>query len=320
MTRTRHNWTLDEVKDLFALPFIELLFQAHSIHRQNFNPNYLQLSTLLSIKTGTCPEDCGYCPQSGHHKKVELKKQKLMNKELVIAKAKAAKQQGASRFCMGAAWRSPTDQDLATVIDMVKEVKAIGLETCITLGMLTKPQTEALKEAGLDFYNHNLDTSREYYPTVITTRTYQERLDTLELVRNAGINVCCGGIIGMGETVEDRMKFLIELANLPKHPESVPINHLVSVEGTPLAHSKPVEPLNFIRVIAIARIMMPHSIIRLSAGRLQMSDEMQVLCFYAGAGSIFIENVLLATPNPETVDDMGFLNALGMETSSCLPS
>lgn len=317
---TRHNWTLNEAKELFALPFIELLYQAHNIHRQNFNPNYLQLSTLLSIKTGTCPEDCGYCPQSGHHKKVALKKQKLMDVDVVIQKAKAAKQQGASRFCMGAAWRSPTDQDLAKVIEMVKEVKALGLETCITLGMLTETQVAALKEAGLDFYNHNLDTSREYYPTVTTTRTYQERLDTLELVRNSGINVCCGGIIGMGETGDDRLKFLIELANLPKHPESIPINHLISVEGTPLANSKPVAPLDFVRIVAVARIMMPRSVIRFSAGRTQMSDEMQALCFYAGVGSIFIENVLLTTPNPEIVDDMGLLKTLGMETSSCLPN
>lgn len=315
MTKTRHDWTLEEIKVFFALPLIELIYQAHNTHRQHFDANYLQLSTLLSIKTGACPEDCGFCSQSGHHKKVIIKKQKLMKKEDVLIKAQEAKQKGASRFCMGAAWRSPTDEDLATVIDMVKEVKALGLETCITLGMLTQAQANALKEGGLDFYNHNLDTSREYYPTVTKTRTYQDRLNTITAVREAGINVCCGGIIGMGESVDDRLSLLLELANLPQHPQSVPINHLSAIEGTPLGNSEPVASFDFIRIIAIARIIMPYSVIRLSCGRLQMSEEMQLLCFYAGAGSIFIDDVLLTTKNPATAKDMQFLNTVGIKTS-----
>ncbi|MFN7097623.1 MAG: biotin synthase BioB [Gammaproteobacteria bacterium] len=318
MTHLRHDWTLSEIKALFALPFMDLLYQAHNVHRQHFDPNYLQLCTLLSIKTGACPEDCGYCSQSGHHKKVVINKQKLMKTEDVLKKAQEAKQKGAGRFCMGAAWRNPTDDDLTSVIDMVKEVKALGLETCVTLGMLTPTQAKRLKEAGLDFYNHNLDTSREYYPKVTTTRTYQDRLDTLTAIREAGINVCCGGIIGMGESIDDRLGLLMELANLPEHPQSVTINHLSQVEGTPLGHSTPVEPLDFIRIIAVARIVMPHSVIRLSAGRVKMSDEMQILCFYAGAGSIFIDNVLLTTANPEADRDMDFLQAIGIKTSTNL--
>ena len=309
----RHDWSLKEVQALFALPFNDLLFNAHSIHRQHFDPNEIQVSSLLSIKTGSCSEDCGYCPQSARYN-TDLKPEDLMPVEEVVAAAKRAKDQGASRFCMGAAWRKPKDRDIERVVDMVQQVKALGMETCATLGMLTDDQTKALKDGGLDYYNHNLDTSEEYYSEVITTRTYQDRLDTLERVRNAGMNVCCGGIVGMGESDADRAKLLIELANLPKHPESVPINMLVQVEGTPLKGTENLDPLIFIRTVAVARILMPKSRVRLSAGRNEMSDEMQALCFFAGANSIFYGDKLLTTDNPMTNHDIGLFERLGLRS------
>ena len=282
---------------LFAMPFNDLIYLAQTVHRQYFDPNEVQVSSLLSIKTGACSEDCGYCPQSARYD-TGLKAEKLMCVEDVLAAAQQAKSQGASRFCMGAAWRQPKDKDVEKVVEMVQGVKALGLETCVTLGMLTDEQTAKLKEGGLDYYNHNLDTSEEFYTEVITTRTYQDRLDTLARVRDAGINVCCGGIVGMGESDKDRANLLIELANLPKHPESVPINRLVQVEGTPLSGTDALDPFTFIRMIALARIMMPMSRVRLSAGRNDMSDEMQALCFLAGANSIFYGEKLLTTDNP----------------------
>lgn len=313
MSVVRNNWTVAEVQALYDLPFNELIYQAQTIHRTYFDPTEIQLSTLLSIKTGACPEDCGYCSQSGHHKKVELKRESLLNVDDVLIKAKAAKENGASRFCMGAAWRNPSEKDFPKVIEMIKGVKALGMETCVTLGMLSTKQAEALKAAGLDYYNHNLDTSREYYSKVTSTRTYDDRLNTLEAVRQSGINVCCGGIIGMGETIADRLGLLRELANLPAHPESVPINQLSPVKNTPLGDSPPVQPLDFVRLIAIARIMMPRSVVRLSAGRSNMSDEMQVLCFFAGANSIFVDNVLLTADNPTLEKDSALLCSIGMK-------
>jgi len=278
----RHDWQLEEVKGLLNQPFNDLLFQAQNVHRAHFDPNEVQISSLLSIKTGSCSEDCGYCPQSARYDS-DLTPEALMPIDAVLKAAQNAKDQGASRFCMGAAWRSPKDKDVERVVEMVQGVKAMGMETCVTLGMLTDEQTKTLKEGGLDYYNHNLDTSEDYYSEVITTRTYQDRLDTLGRVRDAGINVCCGGIIGMGENADDRANLLIELANLPKHPESVPINMLVQVEGTPLMGSEALDPFTFIRMIAVARLLMPQSRVRLSAGRNDMSDEMQALCFFAGA-------------------------------------
>jgi biotin synthase len=307
----RHDWTRDEVATLIALPFPELLFRAQSVHRAHFDPLAVQISTLLSIKTGGCPEDCGYCSQSAHHDS-GLKASKLMAVEAVLAEARAAKANGASRFCMGAAWRSPKDQDLDSVCTMVEGVKALGLESCVTLGMLSAPQAGRLRDAGLDYYNHNLDTSPEHYGAVITTRTYQERLDTLSHVRDAGIHVCCGGIIGLGEDKNDRASLLATLANLPKHPESVPINLLVRVEGTRLGDAEPVDPIDFVRVVAAARITMPQSTVRLSAGRESMTDEAQALCFLAGANSIFYGPKLLTTPNAAESEDMQLLNRLGM--------
>lgn len=307
----RHNWTLEEVQDLFALPFNELLFEAHSIHRQFFDPNEVQVSTLLSIKTGSCPEDCKYCPQSAHHN-TGLQKEALMEVERVKAEAQKAKAAGATRFCMGAAWRNLHDRDMPAVVDMIKEVKSLGLESCMTLGMLNANQAGKLKEAGLDYYNHNLDTSEEYYKEIISTRTYQERLDTLENVRNAGMNVCCGGIVGMGEKPEDRASLLLTLANLPEHPQSVPINLLVQVEGTPLEGTAKLDILEFVRTIAVARIVMPASYVRLSAGREGMSDEAQSLCFFAGANSIFYGEKLLTTPNPEQCRDKVLFERLGI--------
>ncbi|MGZ8192243.1 MAG: biotin synthase BioB, partial [Methylobacter sp.] len=298
----RHNWHLDEVQDLFALPFSDLIYKAQTIHRENFDPNEVQVSSLLSIKTGSCSEDCGYCPQSARYD-AGVTPEALMPVDAVLKAAQKAKDQGASRFCMGAAWRKPKDRDIERVIEMVQGVKALGMETCVTLGMLTDQQTLRLKEGGLDYYNHNLDTSEDYYSEVITTRTYQDRLDTLTLVRDAGINVCCGGIIGMGESDVDRSRLLIELANMPKHPESVPVNMLVQVEGTPLMGTPALDPIIFIRTIAVARIMMPKSRVRLSAGRSKMSDEMQALCFLAGANSIFYGDKLLTTDNPMTNHD-----------------
>ena len=315
MSELRHDWSKTEISTLFDLPFNDLLFQAQSIHRQHFDPNQVQVSTLLSIKTGACPEDCGYCSQSAKND-AEVERERLLPLDEVIEKAQTAKQNGASRFCMGAAWRNPTDKNLDKVIDMIIAVKGIGLETCVTLGMLTDEQTQRLKEAGLDYYNHNLDTSPEYYGDIITTRTYQDRLDTLEHVRKANINVCSGGIVGMGEKQTDRVSFLQQLANLPQHPESVPINMLVQVEGTPLHGVDEIEPLQFVRTIAVARILMPESVVRLSAGRTEMSDETQALCFLAGANSIFYGDKLLTTENCETNDDMALFARLGIQPSA----
>ncbi len=311
-TNIRHDWKQSEVMSLFALPFNDLLFQAQTVHRANFDANKVQVSTLCSIKTGGCAEDCAYCPQSAEFD-TGVKAQKLMEVEKVLAEAQKAKAAGASRFCMGAAWRSPKDRDMDNVIAMIKGVKALGLESCATLGMLTPAQAQTLKDSGLDYYNHNLDTSPEYYGEIITTRTYQERLDTLANVRDAGMNVCCGGIVGMGEKIEDRASFLIQLANMPKHPESVPINMLVQVEGTKLFGRDGVDPLDFVRSIAVARIMMPASFVRLSAGREEMSDEMQALCFFAGANSIFYGEKLLTTANPEADKDRELFAKLGLE-------
>lgn len=307
----RHDWTRDEVNSLFALPFADLLYQAHSVHRENFNPNEVQVSTLLSIKTGACPEDCGYCSQSGHHK-TGLQKEKLMSVEEVTKVAQTAKDNGATRFCMGAAWRSPREKDLSQVIEMIKAVKELGMESCVTLGMLTAEQAKQLKDAGLDYYNHNLDTSPEYYSTVTSTRTYQDRLDTLEHVRNADIHVCCGGILGMGETSDDRTGLLLQLANLPEHPESVPINMLVAIKGTPLGDATPLDPFEFIRNIAVARILMPKSHVRLSAGRGEMNEQTQALCFFAGANSIHYGEKLLTTPNPDVNEDQRLFARLGI--------
>lgn len=308
----RHDWTVDQIAALYDMPFNDLLFEAQAMHRINFDPNAVQVSTLLSIKTGKCPEDCGYCPQSIRYD-TELENEPLMPLDEVIASAKLAKENGSSRFCMGAAWRSPKNKDLESVIKMVKEVKSLGLETCLTLGMLTEPQAVQLKEAGLDYYNHNLDTSPEFYGEVITTRTYQHRLDTLQHVRDAGMNTCCGGILGMGESRRDRIGLFMELANQEHHPESVPINLLVRVSGTPLEKGEDLDALEFIRSVAIARIMMPKSYVRLSAGRENMSDEMQAMCFFAGANSVFYGEKLLTTPNPDTNHDMQLFESLGIK-------
>lgn len=307
----RHNWTLAEIESLYDLPFSDLIFQAQTVHRQHFLPNAVQISTLLSIKTGSCPEDCSYCPQSGHYQ-TGLTKQKLLPLEEVMKAAQEAKASGASRFCMGAAWRSPSEKDLPAVIEMVKGVKSLGLETCVTLGMLNAQQAQNLKEAGLDYYNHNLDTSPEYYGKIISTRTYQDRLDTLSHVREAGLNTCCGGIVGMGESKADRLSFLQQLANMPAHPDSVPINKLISVKGTPLGEVPALPPFEFVRTIALARIMMPQSYVRLSAGREDMSDELQALCFLAGANSIFYGEKLLTTDNPSMAKDQALFRDLGM--------
>jgi biotin synthase len=307
----RHDWTRAEVRALFELPFPELIFRAQRIHRLHFDPTEVQISTLISIKTGGCPEDCAYCPQSAHYQ-TSVKAERLMRVDAVVAEARAAKSAGASRFCMGAAWREPKDRDLDNVCEMVAGVKAIGLETCATLGMLTSRQARRLKVAGLDYYNHNLDTSPEYYGAIITTRTYQDRLDTLGHVRDAGIHVCCGGIVGMGESAEDRVGMIVTLANLPAHPESVPINMLVKVEGTPLASGDALDPIDFVRTIAVARITMPKSVVRLSAGREDMREETQALCFLAGANSIFYGPKLLTTPNPERDRDRRLMDKLGL--------
>ena len=307
----RNDWTRAEVGALFALPFPELMFQAQTVHRMYFDPREVQVSTLLSIKTGGCPEDCGYCPQSSHHD-TRLPASKLMEVENVLAEARAAKAAGATRFCMGAAWRSPKDRDLDVVCAMVEGVKALGLESCATLGMLSPDQAIRLKRSGLDYYNHNLDTSAEFYGKIITTRTYADRLNTLAHVRDAGINVCCGGIVGMGEGAEDRVGMITTLATLPAHPESVPINMLVQVEGTPLKGAEKLDQLDFVRTIAVARITMPRSMVRLSAGREEMSDEIQALCFLAGANSIFYGAKLLTTPNPGEDHDTALFARLGM--------
>ncbi len=312
MTPIRHDWTRDEVEALLDLPFSDLVFRAQQVHREHFDPNRVQVSTLLSIKTGACPEDCGYCPQSAHHP-VDLERERLLPLEEVQEAARGAREHGATRFCMGAAWRNPTDRNLERVIEMVRAVREQGLETCMTLGMLTPQQARRLAEAGLDYYNHNLDTSPEFYGEVITTRTYQERLDTLEHVREAGMSVCTGGILGMGESRRDRAGLLQQLACLPRHPESVPVNQLVQVEGTPLHGTEALDPFEFVRTVAVARILMPQSHVRLSAGRTDMSDEMQALCFLAGANSIFHGERLLTTPNPEANHDRTLFQRLGIQ-------
>ena len=307
----RNNWTREEVLALFNQPFNDLLFNAQVAHRRHFNPNQVQLSTLLSIKTGACPEDCKYCPQSARYD-TGLEKEKLLQIDQVIEAAQAAKASGSSRFCMGAAWRSPHDRDIPAVAAMIREVKALGLETCMTLGMLSEEQAHNLADAGLDYYNHNLDTSKEFYGEVITTRTYQDRLNTLSNVRNSGMKVCAGGIVGMGEEQTDRAGLLIELANLPRHPESVPINMLVKVPGTPMADLDPLDPFEFIRTIAVARLMMPQSYVRLSAGREDMNEQMQAMAFMAGANSIFYCEKLLTTPNPAANTDLQLFKRLGI--------
>jgi biotin synthase len=330
-SKIRNNWTYFEIEDLYNLPFADLLFTAQQVHRMEFNPNQVQKSTLLSIKTGSCPEDCKYCPQSGHYH-TKIQKHKLMSLEQVKSALKKAKAKGASRFCMGAAWRSMPKAELEHIGEMVKLVKEEGLESCLTLGMLDSEQVESLKDAGLDYYNHNLDTSPEYYEKIITTRTYQERLDTLERVRSADIKVCCGGIVGMGESFDDRVKFIQQLANLPKHPESVPINRLVPVKGTPLGdellnkeaseksaccekvEKTEISEIDFVKTVAVARITMPKSYVRLSAGRETMSDSMQAMCFLAGANSIFYGEKLLTTPNPSKDKDELLFEALGIES------
>jgi biotin synthase len=307
----RHDWSRAEVQALFGLPFMDLLMRAQALHRAHHEPNTVQMSTLLSIKTGACPEDCAYCPQSVRYE-TGLDREELMNVAAVRDSAMRAKQAGATRFCMGAAYRSPKPKDLAVIAQMIREVRALGLESCATLGMLTPAQAGELKAAGLDYYNHNLDTSAEFYGEIITTRTYQDRLDTLDAVRAAGLHVCCGGIIGMGETVADRAELLRTLANLPEHPESVPINRLVKVPGTPLAGCADVDPFDFVRTIAVARLLMPRAHVRLSAGREQMSDELQALCFLAGANSIFYGEKLLTTGNPDIAADRNLFARLGL--------
>ena len=314
-TTLRHDWSLTEIKTLFDQPFNDLLFQAQTVHRQYFDPNSVQISSLLSIKTGACPEDCSYCPQSAKYD-TDLEKERLLPLDEVKQAALNAKHNGATRFCMGAAWRNPSDKNLDKVIEMISVVKDLGMETCVTLGMLTKQQTQRLKLAGLDYYNHNLDTSPEFYKEVITTRTYQDRLDTLQHVQDENINVCCGGIVGMGEAEDDRAGLLQQLANMPKHPESVPINLLVQVENTPLFGTDKLDPLDFVRTIAVARILMPKSAVRLSAGRNDMSDELQALCFFAGANSIFYGEKLLTTPNPVENKDMELFSRLGIKPQS----
>ena len=309
----RHDWSRDEIAALFSLPFNDLIFQAQTVHRRRFDPNQVQMSTLLSIKTGGCSEDCAYCPQSAAYD-TGVKAEKLMAVQAVLAEARRAKDGGATRYCMGAAWRSPKDRDIDTVCEMIEGVRALGMETCVTLGMLTDDQTARLRDAGLDYYNHNIDTSEEYYGEIITTRTYQDRLDTLGRVRDAGIHVCSGGIVGMGEARDDRVGMLKTLSNMPKHPESVPINMLVKVEGTPVDDQAALDPLEFVRTIAVARIMMPESMVRLSAGRETMSDEIQALCFLAGANSIFVGPKLLTTDNPERDRDDSLFDRLGIES------
>jgi len=308
---SKKAWSSEEIQALFDLPFNDLLFRAQSVHRENFDPNEVQVSTLLSIKTGSCPEDCKYCPQSAHYD-TGLEKQRLMEVEAVLNKAKQAKETGATRFCMGAAWKHPTDRDMPYILQMVRGVREMGLETCMTLGMLKPEQADQLADAGLDYYNHNLDTSPEFYDKIITTRTYQDRLDTLQHVRDSGMKICSGGILGMGETASDRIGLLQQLANLPQPPESVPINMLVKVAGTPLENVEDLDPFEYIRNIAVARILMPTSHVRLSAGRESMSDELQSMAFFAGANSIFYGECLLTTPNPETHRDLQLFKRLGL--------
>lgn len=307
----RFDWTLSEIQDLFQMPFMDLIHLAQKIHRANFDPNEIQLSTLMSIKTGACPEDCKYCPQSGHYN-TDLEKERLAELEKVQEMATAAKEKGATRFCMGAAWKHPSEKDFHKVLGMVKIVKDLGMETCMTLGALNNSQTKALAESGLDYYNHNLDTSPEFYGDIISTRTFEDRLQTIENVRNAGIKVCCGGILGMGEKEEDRASLLQQLANLSPHPESVPINMLVKVKGTPLENEKDIDAFEFIRTVAVARIMMPRSYVRLSAGRTEMNEQTQALCFLAGANSIFYGEKLLTTDLPQESQDMALFAKLGL--------
>ena len=311
MIKARNDWKLDEIKALFELHFNDLLFKAHSIHRENFDPNLVQVSSLLNIKTGACPEDCSYCSQSSKYD-TGLEREKLMEIDEVLQQAQNAKNKGATRFCMGAAWRNPTDKSLDKVIPMIQGVKAMGMETCVTLGMLSPKQASTLKEAGLDYYNHNIDTSKENYPNVITTRTFQDRLDTLAAVKDANISVCSGGILGMGETETDRASMLQSLANLEEHPDSVPINLLVPIQGTPFENVKPPSESEFVRTIAVARILMPKSVVRLSAGRLDMGEGMQALCFFAGANSIFYGEQLLTTDNPTVANDKLLFSRLGI--------
>jgi biotin synthase len=313
--KRQKTWIFEDVKQLFALPFFEMLYKAQAVHRDNFDPNTIQISTLLSIKTGSCPENCSYCPQSAHYQS-GLKKEPLMEIDQVLQAASCAKSAGASRFCMGAAWRGPRDEDLEVVCQMIAEVKKLGLETCVTLGLLKGHQAQMLKTAGLDFYNHNIDTSPEFYDQIITTRQFEDRLKTLEFVRNAGIKVCCGGILGMGETNDDRIKMLVLLATLETPPESVPINKLIKIPGTPLENSQEVDPFDFVRTIALARLLMPSSYIRLSAGRQDMSDELQALCFMAGANSIFYGEKLLTAENPLPEKDNRLFERLGLKKLS----
>jgi biotin synthase len=307
-------WTTESAWALYRMPFNDLLFEAQSIHRRHFDPNRVQLSKLLNIKTGGCPEDCGYCSQSSHHS-TGLVASKLMEVEKVVAEARKARDNGATRYCMGAAWRNPKPRDIETIVAMVGAVKALGLETCMTLGMLDRDQSDRLSAAGLDYYNHNIDTSERYYPAVISTRTFSDRLETLENVRQSGMKVCCGGILGMGEEEIDRVNMLVTLANLAEPPESVPINMLIPIAGTSLANAAPVEPIEFVRIIALARIMMPGSYVRLSAGRSAMTDEMQALCFFAGANSIFVGDTLLTAGNPEDVADRKLFDRLGLRAA-----
>lgn len=311
VTDAKKNWSMDEIREIYEQPFNNLLHQAHSIHLENHEANSLQFATLLSIKTGACPEDCGYCSQSGHVK-THVEKEKLMCVDDVLKSAQEAKDGGAKRFCMGAAWRCPPDKVMPQLKEMIEGVKALGMETCMTLGMLNKDQAMELKEAGLDYYNHNIDTSPSYYDKVVTTRKFSDRLDTLNHVRDAGINVCCGGILGLGETREDRIEFVLTLANMENPPESVPINRLIPVEGTRLAKAQPVEGIELVRTIATARITMPKSVIRLTAGRTEMSDELQALCYFAGANSVFIGDKLLTEENPQRAKDKILFNKLGL--------
>lgn len=308
------RWRVADIVALFALPFNDLIFRAQQVHREHFDANAVQLSTLLSIKTGGCEEDCGYCSQSSHHD-TGLKAEKLMDVDTVLDAARAAKANGASRFCMGAAWRNPKERHMPALAEMVRGVKELGLETCMTLGMLEDEQAQQLADAGLDYYNHNLDTSPEFYGQVISTRTYQDRLDTLDRVRDAGINVCCGGIIGMGESRRERAGLISQLANLNPYPESVPINNLVAIEGTPLEGTAPLDPFEFVRTIAVARITMPKAVVRLSAGREQLDDAMQAMCFLAGANSMFYGDQLLTTSNPQTQRDRALFERLGIRAS-----
>ncbi len=308
----RHDWQREDVEALFDLPFNDLIFQAQQVHRQWFDANEVQKSTLLSIKTGGCPEDCGYCSQSSKFE-TGLKASKLMDVEAVLEGAARAKAAGASRYCMGAAWRSPKDRDMDAVVEMIKGVRAMGMETCMTLGMLTPEQAAQLKQAGLDYYNHNVDTSEEYYGEIITTRSYEDRIETIGYVQDAGINVCAGGILGLGEEVSDRAGMLMVLANLSPQPQSVPINMLIPIDGTPLGNNEPVDPIDFVGCIAVARIMMPKSVVRLSAGREWMSDETQALCFLAGANSIFVGEALLTTANPSLSKDERLFQRLGLK-------